>query len=54
MVGWHQEKLVGERTDRGGSVLPGEMEATHTKHRPHIKVGKDAEEGFQKAIEVAT
>ena len=27
-----------------GSARPSSMEASHKKHRPHIKVGKDAEE----------
>ena len=29
---------------RGGSSRPSLMEAPHKKHRPHIKLGKDAEE----------
>ena len=28
----------------GGSSRPSSMDASHKKHRPHIKVGKDAEE----------
>ena len=38
----HQERLVGERIVKGGR--PSSMEASHKTHRPHIKVGKDAEE----------
>ena len=37
MVGQHQERLVRETRDRGGCLM-------NKKHRPHIKVGKDAEE----------
>ena len=29
---------------RGGSARPSSLEASHKKHRPHIKVGKDAKE----------
>ena len=29
---------------RRGCASPSSMEASHKKHRPHIKVGKDAEE----------
>ena len=29
---------------RGRSLRPSSMEASHKTHRPHIKVGKDAEE----------
>ena len=28
----------------GGSARPSSMERSHKKHRPHMKVGKDAEE----------
>ena len=35
---------LSERIVRGGSPTPSSMEASHTNHRPHIKVGKDAEE----------
>ena len=44
MVGWHQERLIEERIVRGGSARPSSMKASHKKHRPHINVGKDAEE----------
>ena len=44
VVGYHQERLVGERIVRGGSSRPSSMEASDMNHRPHIKVGKDAEE----------
>ena len=29
---------------RGGRARPGEMEASHKTHRPHIIVGKDEDE----------
>ena len=32
------------RIVRGVSTIPSSMEASHKKHRPHIKVGKDTEE----------
>ena len=32
------------RIVREGSAIPSSMEASLKKHRPHIKVGKDAEE----------
>ena len=38
------ECLVGERIVRGGSTRTSSMDASHKKHRPHIKVGKNAEE----------
>ena len=44
VVGYHQERLDGERIVREGSARPSSMEASHKNHRPHIKVGKDAEE----------
>ena len=33
-----------ERVVRGGSARPSSMEASHKKHQPHVKVGKDVEE----------
>ena len=44
--GLHQERLVGERIGRGGCARPGEMEASHKTHRPHIglQVGKYEDE----------
>ncbi len=44
VVGQHQERLVGERIVKEGHARPAQMEASHKTHRPHIKVGKDAEE----------
>ena len=38
------ERHVGERIVRGGSAAPSPMEASHEKHRPHMKVGNDAKE----------
>ena len=35
---------LSERTVRGGRARPSAMEASYKKHRPNIKVGKDAEE----------
>ena len=37
VVGQHQERLVGERTVRGGNPRASSMEVSHQKHRPHIK-----------------
>ena len=34
---------MSEITVRGGSARPSSMEASHKKHRPNIKAGKDAE-----------
>ena len=34
-----ERELIG-----GGSARPSSLEASHKKHQPHIKVGKDAEE----------
>ena len=34
-----QERLVGKRIVKGGSARPSSMEASHKKHRPHMKVG---------------
>ena len=39
-----QERLAGETIVKGGSAGPSQMDASHKKHRPHINVGKDAEE----------
>ena len=39
-----RERLVAERIVRGGNSRTNRMEACHKNHRPHIKVGKDAEE----------
>ena len=36
--------LSGERIVRGESAGPSSMEASHKTHRPHIQVGKGAEE----------
>ena len=44
VVSQHRERLVGERIVRVGSTRVNSMEASHKKHRPHIKVGHDAEE----------
>ena len=44
VVGKHQERFVGERIVMGGSSRPSSMEASHKKHRLHIKVGKEVEE----------
>ena len=44
MVGLHKERLVGQRIVIGGSARPSSVEASHKKHRPHIKMGKDAAE----------
>ena len=38
------KNTVGERIFRGGSARPSSMGASHKNHRPHIKVGKYAEE----------
>ena len=38
------------RIIRGGSTSPGKMEASHKTHRPHIKLGKDAEEEEEIAL----
>ena len=38
------ERHVGERIVMGGSATPSPMEASHEKHRPHVKVGNDAKE----------
>ena len=38
---------LSERIVRGGSYRPSSMEASH---RPHIKVGKDAEEEVHHVI----
>ena len=51
VVGQHQERLVGERAVRGASARPSSMEASHEKHRPHIKMGKDTEEEEVKSVE---
>ena len=48
--GYHRERLVGQRIDRGGHARPCEMEESHKTHQPHIKVGKDAEEGEEYAL----
>ena len=39
-----REESTREEVGCGGSTIPGEVKAFHKKHRPHIKVGKDAEE----------
>ena len=39
-----RERPFVERIVRGGNARPTRMEACHKNHRPHIKVGKDAEE----------
>ena len=44
VVGEHQERFVLDRIVRGGSTIPSSREASHKKCRPHLKVGKDAEE----------
>ena len=36
--------IVGEMIVGGGSARPSSLEASHKKHQPHIKVGKDTEE----------
>ena len=36
--------LSERELSRVGSARPSSMEVSHKKHRPHIKVGKDAEE----------
>ena len=41
---------LSERIVRGGSSRPISMEASHKKHRPQIKVGKDAEEEEQDSL----
>ena len=41
--------LSGERIVRGGSAGPTSMEASHKTHRPHIQVGKGADEEVIKA-----
>ena len=42
--GWITSRMTCRRIIRGGSARPSSMEAPHKNHRPHIKVGKDAEE----------
>ena len=44
VVGYHHERLVGERIVRGGRARPSSVEVSHKIHRHHIKVGKDAKE----------
>ena len=44
--GWITSRITCRRENcqRGRSARPSSMEASHKNHRPHLKVGKDAEE----------
>ena len=45
LIGWITSETTCWRENcQGGSARPSSMEASHKKHRPHIKVGKDAVE----------
>ena len=54
-VGWISSGTTCRREHcQGGSCRPGKMEASRKKHRPHIKVGNDAEEEEEELYWFAT